>query len=203
MSGKRVLQRDVVLNAVEEIVGADGNTIRYRCRASADEDRPCNYEQTVFIPGNFKRHLLSLHPEVARQLGFASIDEPPIKKPRTSKLIVDTSAKRVLLGTLQMATGNNIPKRFTDWEGTKTLIEPLWNAANFKMSRDKLSELIGNAAALLRKIIAEEVKGKIICLKIDSASRRGRSVFGINLQYIDENGNVCVRHLGKQEFPIK
>lgn len=189
-----------MLSVVEEIAGADGKTIRYRCRANCDENMQCNYVQTVFVPGNFKRHLVSCHPNVAKELGFVLKEEPPVKKPRTSKLIVESSVSQVILGTLQMATENNMPLRFPEWSGTKTLIAPLWNAAGLKMSPEILTELIGNAGMLLRKVITEELKEKVLCLKIDSATRKGRSVFGINLQFIDENGQVRIRHLGMYKY---
>ncbi|XP_065081462.1 uncharacterized protein LOC135704027 [Ochlerotatus camptorhynchus] len=199
MSAKRTLQKDIVLNVVEQIIGSDGKTQRFQCRASSDEEQPCSYAQVTFVPGNFKRHLISSHPDIARELGF-SLDEPPAKKPRSSKLSVDTSRNEVLLGTLQLATGHNMPLRFPEWEGVKTLILPLWKAAGFNFTRDKLAKLITTAAQIMRSIIQKELKQRIICLKIDSASRKGRSVFGINLQYIDENGNVCIRHLAVREM---
>ena len=119
------------------------------------------------------------------------------KKPKIGKLLVATTRKKVILGTLQFATGQNVPLRFPEWQGTSTLIGPLWDAAGIKMSRTKLSELINEAASIGRGLLSSRLKHKIISLKIDSASRKGRSVFGINLQYATEEGEVKIAHLGK------
>lgn len=201
MSVKRILQRDLVMNVVEEVVGANGKPVRYICRASSEEGHSCTYAQISFVAGNFKRHLLSCHGDLARELGFAPKDEPRLKKQRDSKLSVDICRREVLLGTLELSTGHNMPLRFPEWRGIKTLLVPLWKAAGFNITREKLSKLIKNAAGVLRLKIQEELRTKIVCLKIDSASRKGRSVFGINLQYIDEDGNIRIRHLGENLLP--
>ena len=84
MNTKRVLQKDTVLNVVEEVVDIEGKILRYQCRASSEEGHPCSYAQVNFVAGNFKRHLLSFHTKVARELGFVPKYEPPMNKLRIS-----------------------------------------------------------------------------------------------------------------------
>ena len=153
-----MLQKDTVLNVVEEVVDIEGKILRYQCRASSEEGHPCSYAQVNFVAGNFKRHLLSCHTKVAGELEFAPKDEPPTKKLRISKLTVDTSRRDVLLGILELATGDSLPLWFPEWNGIKTLLVPLWKAAGFNITRDKLTKLIKTAAGVLRQKIKEKVK---------------------------------------------
>lgn len=77
------------------------------------------------------------------------------------------------------------------------LVGPLWKAVNINMNRAKLTEMISRAAEIAGRMISVEMRGKLIHAKIDSASRRGRSVFGINVQFTNDMDCVIVRHLGE------
>lgn len=128
-------------------------------------------------------------------------EEPPAKKPRRvssgSKLLVDTNKKKVILGTLQLVASHSMPKRFPDWEGAKTLLLPLYQAAGIPFTRAYVTSLVVDGANRMKELISERVKGKIINLKIDSASRRGRHVFAINAQFMNGHEDVEIIHLGK------
>lgn len=65
------------------------------------------------------------------------------------------------------------------------------------MSRQRVAEYVRLAASAIREIMRSQFEKQTVSIKIDSASRRGRSVFGMNAQYIDADGNVQIRHLGK------
>ena len=111
--------------------------------------------------------------------------------------MVETDRATIILGTLKLATTNSLPLRYPDWEGMTILVGPLWKAVDLEMSRDKLTKLVGLATEILKKLMIDEMRGKVIQAKIDSASRRGRSFFGINVQFTNEKDCVIVRHLGK------
>lgn len=52
-----------------------------------------------------------------------------------------------------------------------------------------------HAADLVRDKIKDTIKGRPISVQLDMASRLGRSVFGIDVQYID-NSNVIIHNIG-------
>ncbi|XP_021694315.1 zinc finger BED domain-containing protein 4-like [Aedes aegypti] len=60
--------------------------------------------------------------------------------------------------------------------------------------------MVSRAADILKDLMVAEMRGKVIHAKIDSASRRGRSFFGINVQFADENNCIAVRHLALHEM---
>lgn len=49
----------------------------------------------------------------------------------------------------------------------------------------------------IKQLISKRAKGRLLNLKIDSVSCRGRHIFAINAQCMDENENVEIIHLGK------
>lgn len=53
---------------------------------------------------------------------------------------------------------------------------------------------ISKQAALLREEIRNEVAGRLVCLKLDAASRLRRHLLSINIQYA-HNGKLVLRHL--------
>lgn len=63
----------------------------------------------------------------------------------------------------------------------------------------EIKEKIREAAAGIRDSIKSEVKGKIISVMIDSATRNGRSIFGINIQY-RHNSSLKVVTLAMREL---
>lgn len=178
-----------------------------QCNANPDEK--CIYKHKIkkFNAGNYKRHLLSHHAVVAKSLGFCEEEEageePPEKKARSgsgsgsSKLPVDSNKTKVILGTLQLVSSHSLPQRFPEWEGAKTLLQPLYQAAGVGFSRSYVTSLVERGAIVIKKLISERAKGRMLNLKVDSASRRGRHVFGINAQCMNQNEDIEIIHLGK------
>ncbi|XP_058817764.1 uncharacterized protein LOC131681073 [Topomyia yanbarensis] len=194
-----------ISDAVEEVNDSAGGK-KYRCLADIDAERKCVYEQKNFNPGNFKRHFISCHAEVAHRLNLVSegSDQPQNTKKRpksASKVQVETTRSNVLLGTLQMITENNLSIRFPEWEGVQLLLGPLWNACDLKISRNTLPTLIHRAADIMRHTMAGKFYQKPICLKVDAATRHSKSIFGINLTFTDDDGIVQIMHLAAHEMP--
>lgn len=167
----------------------------FRCIAVPN----CYYVQrNKIVHGNFIRHVRTNHPEKLEMLGLPLSDncEPKIKRKKTGRLPVESSLQRILLGTLQLATANSLSLTFPEWIGFKTLVGPLWAAANLTMNRKNLTELIVESGSLARNILADEMKGRMLHLKIDSASRRNHHSFAVNTSFY-KDGQVVTRSLGE------
>ncbi|XP_038108290.1 uncharacterized protein LOC119766753 [Culex quinquefasciatus] len=198
--------RQKLAEVIEE-TSNDGKP-RWNCKGNMEEELPCAYfQEKNFSPGNFKRHIVNKHPNIA---GSLELDEPEEEKDASeptpkkvqpdkviTKLTVSVSPADVLLGTIMLVAKSGLPLSFPEWEATKYTLRPLWDAAKLTVTRNTLPELIKKAARNMREIMSIEFKNKIICLKIDAASRNGRSVLGINAQFIDDAGNIQIRHIGK------
>lgn len=188
-----------ILDAVEEVRGNTGT--KFRCLASIDADKKCCYEQQKFNTANFKRHLISTHPEVAQRLELLNEvadreENTYVKRPKT-RITIETTRTQVLQGTLRLVTDNYLPIRFPDWKGIKLLLDPLWSACHLTITRNTIPTLVHRAATVMRGIISDKLRQILVCLKIDAATRHSRSVFGINATYADNNGAIQILHLGK------
>lgn len=190
-------------DVVEVKTDAEGVT-KYRCLADVDAERQCSYEQVNFVPGNFKRHLISCHKDVAHRLDLivegSGGEQSTAKRPRpssSSKITAETDRKQVLLGTLLLATEHNLPIRFPQWQGMQMLAGPSWKACGLTITRNTLPTYLARAAEIMRKLMSDLFRNKLVCLKVDSATRQGKSIFGINLTLADDDGNIQIFHLGK------
>lgn len=67
------------------------------------------------------------------------------------------------------------------------------------LNSHSIKKIISEKAEIVRKDIAKGVKGRLISLKIDSATRLDRTFFAVNVQYI-ENASVVIKTLGVTEM---
>lgn len=193
-----------IKSAVEEIVN-DAGVITYHCVANIDAEIRCYYVQTTFNPANFKRHLVAHHQEVAARLEFNkknATEQITRKRSKPSKVTVEITRQQVLLGTLQLITNHNLPLKYPEWKAMRLLIGPLWKSLNLTVTRNTMPVFISNAADKMRIILSDVFRKKAVCLKVDSATRHAKSVFGINLSLVDDAGNIQIFHLGKFSYYI-
>lgn len=192
MKRSQPTQKSILLQVISEQNG------RYKCTA----DSKCVYEQAVFNPGNFKRHVQAHHPIVYERLGLSSANEVgdsvPVKK-KLKKLVVETDKQRIIFGTLLLLTENNLPYSFFEMPAYRMLLGAQYAAAGLTINRKTISEMVNKGSMMARCWIKEEMAKKLICLKIDSASRRNRQVFGINAQFYHCK-RIVIRNLGESSF---
>ena len=190
MKRAKPTQKSILLQVIRE------QDAKFRCIA----DSKCSYEQAVLNAGNFKRHVQAQHPTIYERLGLASpaadeADSVTTKK-KPKKLVVESDRSSIILGTLQLITVNHLPYSFFEMSPYKTLLGPLYDTAGITINRKTISNLVDQGSRLARGWIKEEMEKKLISLKIDSASRGNRHVFGINTQYYHQ-GKVVIRNLGE------
>lgn len=66
------------------------------------------------------------------------------------------------------------------------------------INRRNMVAHLGEVVLKIEHQIVHEIRGKMLCVKADTASRKGRCVLGINVQFI-ENGKILVRTLAMVE----
>lgn len=91
-----------------------------------------------------------------------------------------------------------MPFSSLDWEGLKLFLDPISKTLNLKVNRSNIKQHLVKAADKIGLAIKNEMKGKLICLKTDSAARHGRNVLRINVQY-GLSDVVVTRTLGKRK----
>jgi hypothetical protein len=86
--------------------------------------------------------------------------------------------------------------------GFKAIVGPIASALNTSINVANLRDFVVDEANELRKQISNEVRGRLILMKLDGASRHDRSVLGINIQFI-KDGSICLRTLALYEMQEK
>ncbi|XP_062705386.1 uncharacterized protein LOC134287512 [Aedes albopictus] len=199
-SGKRGRKRNDSKKSLAEI--ALGFIRREGPKASCaiDAGSACQYSQDKLDVGNFIRHFRTRHLDFATANGLFKEKEVPAKKKRVvPKRPVAIDAPLIKDSLLKMVTYHNLPRRFVQWEGFKQLFDPLGAACGMTINEVNMMHDLTEFAQKLRTNIAEEMRGRLVSLKIDSAAYQNRHILGVNAQYA-MNDNVVIRTLGKYAY---
>lgn len=149
---------------------------------------------------NLKTHLIKIHdikferdcPEQFEIASFSSSSTLKSKLLRKRKIKVEVNKKELLRSYIGLVTEDCIPFNVLNSPNLKNFIDPICeglkaadgktmclNAANCK----KTLETVANN---IRNDIASEVKNRLLSIKIDSATRLCRNIFGVSVQYVSE-----------------
>ncbi|XP_065084689.1 uncharacterized protein LOC135706932 [Ochlerotatus camptorhynchus] len=165
-----------------------------------DPGTTCNYTQDRLDIGNFIRHFRTRHHDLAVANGLTKEEETPAKKQRVvAKRPVPIDKLLFMDSLVKLMSYHNMPLACLQWEGFKQLLDPLASAVGVTMNPTNMKATVKEIAGRIREAIAAETKGRLISLKIDSASRHNRHVLGINAQY-SINDSVVIRTLGMLEI---
>lgn len=96
---------------------------------------------------------------------------------------------------VDLCASHGTPLAIVDAPPMKTILNMATAPSNQAFTIKQTREDIGTVADEVRKAIAQEVKGKSLCLMVDTASRFGRSVIVIYVQFIDGD-RLLLRCLG-------
>ncbi|XP_062550066.1 uncharacterized protein LOC134214754 [Armigeres subalbatus] len=151
---------------------------------------------------NLKRHIILKHKDKAIELGFQeeavcsdssiSLTTAPGTKKRVS-FTVDPN--RYIMNLVQWVTVGNVPLQFFNLECVQEVLHPIHDSLKIgHMNRHNVIQYIHEVTTKLVKFISLELNGKQISIKADIASRKGRTILGINAQFIKQ-GQIVVRTL--------
>ncbi|CAI6345244.1 unnamed protein product [Macrosiphum euphorbiae] len=104
-----------------------------------------------------------------------------------------------------MVTNNGRPFCAVDDSGFRKIINPLLVqfGPEYTINVKNVKENIITKGNLIIKNISEEVKGKLLSLKLDCVTRQNRSILGINVQYMDNNDEVVLKTLAMTQIDVK
>lgn len=162
-----------------------------------DSRSGCSYVQMKYDIGNFIRHFRSRHAAKANEIGILKEFDPSAKKPRLiAKRPIAIDKPLLIDSAIKMVSYHQLPLSCFEWEGIRQIFEPIGAAVGCKINSTNIKTHIQSIAHRIRDLLKEEMRNKLISVKIDSASRFYRHILGINAQYV-LNSKVVVRTLGK------
>lgn len=105
---------------------------------------------------------------------------------------------------LELITLNGRPFSLLEDSGFVKLIDPILKGLKNPcvISSKSIRSMIEPSSKTIKAIIIEEIKGKLLSLKVDAATRMNRSFLGINVQFI-KDGFINIRTLSVYELKDK
>ena len=115
--------------------------------------------------------------------------------------VVQLSDSDVLDACVELVTANARPFTLMEDSGFKKLLNPILAGLENKIviNAENIRCEITVRAQCIRRDIQNEIIVRLVCLKVDTASRLGRSFLGLNMQYI-KDGKVVLRTLCAKEI---
>ncbi|KAK5866652.1 hypothetical protein PBY51_020825 [Eleginops maclovinus] len=163
--------------------------------------------------GNLQRHIQRRHPELFEKSlqdlqnpnkrpaadGQNTLDSVIVKKPR--QVQVALTPETLKEACLELVTVNGRPFSLMEDSGFRKIIDPIQNAMgkNVTINSSNIRDMVSEIAQDEREKLETELSGRLLMLKIDSATCRDRSVLGINVQYSDGKG-VVLRTLAVRDL---
>lgn len=151
----------------------------------------CSKEVVGTNPTNLASHLLHIHREVYNE-HIGNVEEPIL-----------ISRLKLLQNCVSIITLGGRPiNSLLDYGFQKIVCNQLKQFANAghpldltKKNQPAVHEYLHHAADLVREKIKANIKSRPVSIQIDLASRLGRSVFGIDVQYV-EKSNIIIHNIG-------
>lgn len=156
----------------------------------------------------FKRKNL----EENRQLGDTET-APPAKLRIISDLItplsvnnINITKEKLKLACLELVTVNGRPFSIIEDSGFRKIIDPIIEGISKKeritINKNNIRDMVAPSAKQCKENIIQDVRNRMISLKVDAATRIGRSFLGINIQFI-KDGTIHLRTLAVRELKEK
>lgn len=162
-----------------------------------DSGSKCDHKQKKFDINNFIRHFRSIHTEKAIAEGLQKEEVPAAIRPRiVAKRQFAVDKPLIIEVAVQLVAKHNLPVSCMEWDAMRMLFDPLTAGVGMaKMDTRKLKGHVSQSAEMIKDAIINELKGRLISLKIDSASRHNRHVLAILARFA-RNDEIVTRTLG-------
>ncbi|KAH8354520.1 hypothetical protein KR084_009394 [Drosophila pseudotakahashii] len=162
------------------------------------ECKMCGVKLAGSLSTNLKRHLTTKHGDIFRECdNEEDTDAKAIKK---RKIAYETSEEAMVNSLIKIVTTDGKPFLFLDSEGFKEIVDPIYNALGMNpITSRNIMSFVSAREHSIKDGIRALVKGKLLSLKIDVATRMDKAILGVNMQMIHTNINkteIIVKTLG-------
>lgn len=198
MANKRLLQQSEIegIFSKKHFIDAGGKSVSVSlCRLCGSDSKPLKCETKY----NLTRHVLIKHKEKAKEFGINNVEETEssvAKKPGKISIRMD---KNLFISSVVQWVGEGVPLNFFSKSCVNRILHPLEEALQLPhINRHNIQRYLKAVENKLVCCIVQEKRGRMVCIKADIASRKGRCVLGVNLQFII-NGKMVIRTLAMVE----
>ncbi|KRJ98763.1 uncharacterized protein Dyak_GE27557 [Drosophila yakuba] len=146
---------------------------------------------------NLKRHLIAKHADVFNEF---EIDDEIQQNMKKRKISYETSEESIVSSIIKIVTTDGKPLLFLDSEGFRQILNPIYNALSMNpITSRNVMEYVTVKEQTIKENIRALVKGKLVSLKIDVATRMDKAILGVNLQMIQSTmskAEIVIKTLG-------
>nr|XP_029715867.1 uncharacterized protein LOC115259432 [Aedes albopictus] len=149
---------------------------------------------------NLSRHIVTSLKAKATEIGLLTEEESmKSQADAKQKVVIWIDPNVYVTSMVQWVTEGNLPFRFFDTPYARNILEPMEKGLKLPhVGRKSIVKYLESVEQHIVQCITDKLRGNMLSLKMDLASRKGRSVLGINAQIID-NGKITVYTLGMIE----
>lgn len=113
------------------------------------------------------------------------------------------TSQNLKLACLELVTVNGRPFTLIEDSGFRKIINPIIEAISKKdkisINSSNIRDMVAPSAQECKNDIINDVKNRMVSLKVDAATRIGRSFLGINVQFM-KSGSINLRTLAVREL---
>lgn len=159
----------------------------------------CNKKLTDLRRFSYHRHYKTLHKDFSRQHGLLYADEeesaagPSRKIP---KIEVRINRKTYMSAMVELVTVNGLPLNVFKYSAFQSIARPIEDELKLTKHLDphSIREVLSKVAEQIHVMIMSEIADKLICLKMDAATRMDREFLGVNIQFVEKK-HIKIRTL--------
>lgn len=138
--------------------------------------------------GNLKRHLATVHADKFKITTAKAV---------STTVQVNIDLKTVIKAAIYNITCDGRPLCSVQDIGTSMLLSPILaglecsTGVKTNLNEKTVKTYLRPYADAVRDAISKEIQGKILCLKLDIATKKFKSLLGVNIQYI-QNSSITI-----------
>lgn len=198
-------------NPVRAYFSFDAENDTSQCIIKVDGDI-CGLKLKANHAPNLERHVSTKHPVEFCEITRTKVNEKrkrcdsdsadnATKNRKSDTFVVRFRETDVLDACVDLVTVNGRPFTLVEDNGFRKLLNPIVETSpnRIAINAENIRSEIVIRAQCIRREIQSEIAGWLICLKVDTAMRLGRSFLGVNIQYIRDE-KILLRALCAKEL---
>lgn len=148
---------------------------------------------------NLKSHLTLIH-----KINLKNVEKSRVKS-KITKTKIEVNKAEVIRSYIGLVTENGLPFEVLNSSNMRNLLKPISDALNdsdeklFCLNADNARKILKSTVSKLRSLVKLELENKLFSIKIDSATRLDRNIFGISVQFCKE-GEIISRVISMVEL---
>ncbi|KAH8273936.1 hypothetical protein KR044_004403 [Drosophila immigrans] len=172
-------------------MGRDYNKkVNYFFKFNAEDNKSkcnvCDVKLSGSHITNLIRHLIAKHAVLYNE--FDGDDDKVQQNMKKRKISYETSEASIVSSIIKIVTADGKPFIFLDSEAFREILNPIYNALSMNpITSRNVMEYVTVKEQTIKENIKALVKGKIVSLKIDVATRMDKAILGVNIQMIHSN----------------